>query len=259
MSFLNSIGSVLQNPLALSAIGATTLNPAMIASTAGIFGDTFDLANQFYWNNKNYEQQESTQNWNKRLQYAMFSREDNSIQRRVADLKAAGLSPVLAAGSGAGSGAVVNVGTPQRNIETSLGDKVMNLISMLKGTADISKTYADNKLVEMQTAKIPFEIANMQKMFEEMNANIDKINADRYRSLTEADRTKAETDFTKIKSEREKFARDIDISTNQQGDSFLGDFYRDLFGHPSGKNYRQSDDVINEIRNTPKIRRIRRN
>ncbi len=65
-------------------------------------------------NDLNYNMQKDNLAYQKDLQKIMFSREDNAVQRRVNDLKAAGLSPTLAAGSSAGAGSVISTTAPQK-------------------------------------------------------------------------------------------------------------------------------------------------
>ncbi len=65
-------------------------------------------------NDLNYQLQLQNLAYQKDLQKLMFAREDNAVQRRVADLKAAGLSPTLAAGSSASAGPVIGTSAPQK-------------------------------------------------------------------------------------------------------------------------------------------------
>ena len=65
-------------------------------------------------NDLNYQLQKDNLAYQKDLQKLMIKREDNAVQRRVNDLKSAGLSPTLAAGSSAGAGAVIGTSAPQK-------------------------------------------------------------------------------------------------------------------------------------------------
>lgn len=60
-------------------------------------------------NERNLKAQRDAQDYSKWLNEKTWEREDNAVRRRVADLKAAGLSPVLAAGSSAQAGSPIKI------------------------------------------------------------------------------------------------------------------------------------------------------
>lgn len=140
-----------------------------------------------YWNYKNYQLQKEQYNYEKELQQTIFSREDNATQRRVADLRAAGLSPVLAAGSPAGAGAVVSTQAPQIG-KFGLDEKVAGLISMIKMDADISRTREEERYIQQQRYNLekmlPFQIdatkANAQSARSSAYSNTQEGNLRRW-------------------------------------------------------------------------------
>ena len=98
----------------------------------------------------NYRLSRDQFNYQKRLQNRLFEREDNAVQRRIADLRASGLSPVLAAGSPASAGPVVSTTAPRIDLP-DLTDKVTQAMAIMKMKEDISNTIADRNRIRIET------------------------------------------------------------------------------------------------------------
>lgn len=81
---------------------------AVIGTLEGVVNAGYGIYN----NERNWKAQQENLAYQKALQERLFSREDNAIQRRVADLKAAGINPLLASGGAAGAGAQVSTQAP---------------------------------------------------------------------------------------------------------------------------------------------------
>lgn len=120
-----------------------------VASLINGVSSAVNVGAQWTQNEKNLGFQKEVYRYQKRLQQKIFDREDNAIQRRVADLQASGLNKVLAAGQGAGSGATVPVTTPQGAVP-DLSDVAKDFLAAAQMEADISRTVEQKNLLQQQ-------------------------------------------------------------------------------------------------------------
>lgn len=115
-------------------------------------------------NGLNYKLQKDNLAYQKDLQKIMFSREDNAVQRRVSDLRKAGLSPTLAAGSSASAGPVVSTSAPQRLSDLN-GYLALAQVGTMLAQQQKAQTDADIARQQLKQSKIATDNAKLDNKF----------------------------------------------------------------------------------------------
>ena len=129
------------------------------SAIGGAVGELFKTGYNIWSNQRDFDYQ-------KELQNEVFAREDNAVQRRMKDLEAAGLNPNLAAGSAAGSGAVVG----RSSTNQLAGNPVGTALDMASHVQQLRAQRTENQILNNQKAQSDFNTS-----IAEYNYGTDKL------------------------------------------------------------------------------------
>lgn len=104
----------------------------------------------------NFGSQLENQQYMRRQQSAAWEREDTAVQRRAADLKAAGINPLLAAGSAAQASSPVNLSAPQIDAN-SFGNAAAGILALKQNKQNIAQSAAEIERLKEVTSSQHYE------------------------------------------------------------------------------------------------------
>lgn len=115
------------------------------------------------------------------MQVFSWYREDTAYQRAVSDLRAAGLSPTLAAGGQSPSSSYQSMTAPQSKMKyPDLGDTAAQYANTLLTTKQIQRTQAEKNWIDLQTEfmknKAPLELMKINEQIKQIQASAFNAN-----------------------------------------------------------------------------------
>lgn len=187
----------------------------------------------------NFGLQLANQRYMRDVQAKTWEREDTAVQRRVEDLKAAGLSPVLAAGSAAQTSGPIRADAPQIDFSFSEKEKMAQDIAASKATVGMTQAQADIARSEAYRRKL--ETSVLQRLAtSEYGPNGDSYEmyqAKRQKQL--ADNEIAVSDYSRETAKANMENAKVQAAANNRAYQF--DLTHNLFGATARE--RQADST----------------
>nr|WAE43391.1 MAG: DNA pilot protein [Microviridae sp.] len=190
-------------------ISANAANAASVQST-----NTANAANVAATNQSNQAMNAANNAQNMALTREGWARDDSSIQRRVADLQAAGLSPVLAAGQGAGNMAPIALKAAQNESFRADAPQVRPVNIDLMGNLSTAMALMSQKQqIDKSSAETVLTSETARKLTRENNINhmMDLLGSDRNPTGISG---LAEIQMENILAERDKKQADAQNATS---------------------------------------------
>lgn len=124
----------------------------LIAGVAGLAGAGASIAGAVgssEANEQNYKSQKELLKWQKSAQKTTWAREDNAVQRRMSDMRAAGISPHANAGGAAQASGPVGMKAPQRDASVPIKNAA-NMQQTINSVANIAQTLAQTQVLQAE-------------------------------------------------------------------------------------------------------------
>lgn len=201
------------------------LIPAVIGGVTSLVGSAANAKSQTDTNNMNYEINERNIEYNTAMTQQQWERDDNAHQREVADLKAAGLSP-LATTNGANTSAALGAPNPiamqaphidlNQLMNTALQAKALNETErhnrVQEGQKDIELSQKADE-IQNKVDQIKLDNEKLQHQIEYDAAYLSKLSS----QIEETERSnKKQEELKKLQIENETYLKQIQQQTGNK-------------------------------------------
>lgn len=168
----------------------------IIEGLMGLGAAGIDAATANQINKANISMQRETNALNEKLMRESWQREDNAVQRRAADLKAAGQSPLLASGAAAQSSGPVSMTAPRQSQKAVDASMIMQGIAqglqMKKTEMDIAAQKQQMRLADVG-AYIALQDSINRNFMTDVDARTKPVHAEAAKTSAQASMWQAQT------------------------------------------------------------------